>query len=131
MKSKSLKLTPIPKLKKQLDALWSKRVRERDGKCMMCSSTEKLQAHHYIKCKSRSLKYRWDIRNGITLCFTCHLYKVHSESSFERIAYLLKVSQINGNISAQEANEIIYDDDCKDYSKDRAFLEGVRIDLEE
>jgi hypothetical protein len=128
--TKKSKLISIHKLKKQLDALWSKKVRDRDKKCLMCGSTKNLQAHHYLKSKARSIKYRWDTRNGITLCFTCHLYKVHTESSFERIAYLLNVSQINYNISAQESNEIIYDRDTKDYSKDRAFLEAVSIELE-
>jgi hypothetical protein len=46
------------------------------------------------------------------------------------VLYLLKQAQINEILTAQEANEIIYNEDCRDYSKDRAFLEGVREYLE-
>ncbi|MDR1433633.1 hypothetical protein, partial [Candidatus Endomicrobiellum devescovinae] len=81
--------------------------------------------------RARSIKYRWDMRNGITLCYTCHLYKIHTESSVEMVLYLLKQAQLNEILTAQEANEIIYNDNCKDYSKDRAFLEGVRTYLVE
>jgi hypothetical protein len=47
------------------------------------------------------------------------------------VLYLLKQAQLNEILTAQEANEIIYNDNCKDYSKDRAFLEGVRTYLVE
>ncbi|MDR1434732.1 Cas8a1 family CRISPR/Cas system-associated protein, partial [Candidatus Endomicrobiellum devescovinae] len=77
MKTKT-KLKPIPKIKKELDAIWAKKVRERDKKCLMCGKTETLQAHHFLKSRARSIKYRWDMRNGITLCYTCHLYKIHT-----------------------------------------------------
>ena len=57
--------------KKKLDTLWSKLVRERDGKCLYCGSTENLQAHHIYSRVSYTT--RWVLGNGITLCFTHHL----------------------------------------------------------
>ena len=67
------KLTPIPKLVKKLDALWSLRVRERDNRCMLCGGyvgeINRLQAHHWIITRAQSSKYRWDLRNVVSLCY--------------------------------------------------------------
>ena len=62
------------------DLLWSKLVRERDGECRAidkktgkrCSRrpSYKLEAHH-IMPRSRSMA-RYDLSNGITLCFIHH-----------------------------------------------------------
>ena len=50
---------------------WAKQVKERDGhKCIICSRTEKLQSHHLIN--ARYLKTRFELDNGVTLCFFCH-----------------------------------------------------------
>jgi predicted restriction endonuclease len=128
---KKFKLIVLPKLKKELDAIWSKKVRERDGKCVMCGKTERLQAHHYIKTKARSLKYRWDIRNGITLCYGCHMYGVHKTASFEVVSGLVDYAVKNGVLTATEVGEIAHDKDKRDYGKERGFLEAARINLEQ
>ncbi|AFY21379.1 HNH endonuclease [Pseudomonas sp. UW4] len=52
--------------------LWSRYIKARDQyKCVVCSSKEKIQAHHIFR---RSLyPHGWfQPGNGITLCFTCH-----------------------------------------------------------
>jgi predicted restriction endonuclease len=121
----------IAKIKKELDALWSAKVRERDGKCAMCGKTEKLQAHHYVKTKARSLKYRWDLRNGITLCYGCHMYGVHKQASFEAVSGLVEYAVKKGILTAREVGEIAHDKDKRDYGKERGFLEAARINLEE
>lgn len=56
--------------------LWSRFIRERDlHRCVNCSSTDRLQAHHIV----RKTLYPWgafDTGNGITLCHQCHR-KIH------------------------------------------------------
>ncbi|MGE5634422.1 MAG: HNH endonuclease [Deltaproteobacteria bacterium] len=51
---------------------WSREVRIRDGhKCIICSKTRHLTSHHLLnKAKYPLLKY--NINNGISLCFNCH-----------------------------------------------------------
>lgn len=50
---------------------WSRKVRERDGCCMICKTTTKrLNAHHLIP--KNFLNYRSDVTNGFTLCYGCH-----------------------------------------------------------
>lgn len=49
---------------------WKKRVKK-VGKCQICGSEEKLEAHHIVPWKY-SIKGRTDINNGICLCEECH-----------------------------------------------------------
>lgn len=58
--------------------LWSKQVRERDGKCVECGSTERLHAHH-IKPWRKFPELRYSIENGVTLCALCHQDKHRHE----------------------------------------------------
>jgi len=60
--------------KKRLDEAWKLKVKERD--CYFCQVCNKLvekkncQAHHILP---RHIKrYRWDVDNGITLCYVHH-----------------------------------------------------------
>jgi hypothetical protein len=130
-RKKKSKLIALPKLKKELDVIWSAKVRERDGKCVLCGKTKSLQAHHYIRTKARSLKYRWDIRNGVTLCYGCHMYGVHKTASFEAVSGLVEYAIAHGVLTATEIGEIARDKDKRDYGKDRGFLEAERINLEQ
>jgi 5-methylcytosine-specific restriction endonuclease McrA len=50
---------------------WTKKVKERDGKCLACGRKEKLHAHHILNFKDFPEK-RFDLDNGMTLCVTCH-----------------------------------------------------------
>ena len=57
-----------------LDKAWSLRVRKRDDyTCQICKKKLKkqfAQAHHILP---RTIKgTRWDIDNGVTLCYSCH-----------------------------------------------------------
>lgn len=88
---KSLKSKPrrLPSRKKQVDAikkrilgvggLWSQAVRNRDGKCIMCYKTETLQAHHWLFRRGHSMALAVDIANGATLCYGCHIGRVHHD----------------------------------------------------
>ena len=51
---------------------WANRVKERDGCCQKCQSTEDLHAHHLIP-KSLMPQYYDVDANGITLCQSCHI----------------------------------------------------------
>jgi hypothetical protein len=68
-------------LKKQLikenDWMWSLMVRIRDGfTCKMCGKkTDRAQASHIVGRSNWAV--RWDINNGVTLCFYCHRYRIH------------------------------------------------------
>lgn len=66
-------------LNKQLDKLWSKKVREK-GYCEYCLKRPPevvLHAHHIYSRKNYST--RWDLDNSVTLCNGCHLYKAHKD----------------------------------------------------
>lgn len=52
---------------------WVRKVKERDGnKCVECSSTYRIAAHH-IKSWKNFPDLRFDINNGKTLCCICHV----------------------------------------------------------
>lgn len=55
---------------------WSKQVRERDGnKCVICGSTENLNAHHILPKEGKIFKsLMFDLDNGITLCVSHHKF---------------------------------------------------------
>lgn len=50
---------------------WRKLVKERDGHCYICLTTEKLEAHHILH-KAAWPELATDLNNGITLCAGCH-----------------------------------------------------------
>ena len=67
---------------KALDNTWKKRVKERDNfTCQICKNKlvgRNCHAHHILPKGMKGC--RWDIDNGITLCFRCHkvgLYAAH------------------------------------------------------
>jgi len=68
---------------------WMDAVKARDGKCLVCGSTEKLESHHIVplavlvgvhgitnRGQARKCKHLWDLENGMTVCVRCH-YKIH------------------------------------------------------
>ena len=55
------------------DRLWSKTVRRNWGfKCAICGSTDNLQSHHVIFKSGQGGKFRYDLKNGISLCISHH-----------------------------------------------------------
>jgi len=50
---------------------WTRLVKERDGRCTMCGTTQELEAHHIIP-KASHPKLATVLENGITLCAGCH-----------------------------------------------------------
>lgn len=51
--------------------VWASLVRERDKGCVNCGSLQDLHAHH-IKSYAKNPKLRYDTKNGVTLCKSCH-----------------------------------------------------------
>lgn len=69
--------TPRQKIIDKLDDIVSHIVRERDGCCVQCGSTEKLTNGHVIPGRSYAL--RWDVRedgNCHCQCWGCNYYHV-------------------------------------------------------
>ena len=60
------KLTSV----KKADTLFSKWVRDRDGKCVRCGKTEHLQCSHFWPRAVSAT--RFDPENCDTLCYGCH-----------------------------------------------------------
>jgi hypothetical protein len=52
------------------------------------------QSHHFFGKKSCP-SVRWDVNNGLYLCFTCHIRKVHQQGCTEpaRDALIHKIGQ--------------------------------------
>lgn len=51
--------------------VWSNKVKERDGRCVVCGEVKGLEAHHIVP-KSVDSSHQLNINNGITLCEGCH-----------------------------------------------------------
>ena len=65
--------------KRELDRLLREACFARDShKCQKCSRTDTLAPAH-IHPKGRYRKMRWDIRNVITLCYSCHIHWAHQD----------------------------------------------------
>ena len=58
------------------DKIWSKLVRERDGRCLNCGKTDSLNAHHVIMRGKKSTRLL--LENGISLCAGCHVFSPNS-----------------------------------------------------
>jgi predicted restriction endonuclease len=122
-KKAKAKVKSISQLRKEADKLASEVVRLRDKRCLMCGATEGLQAHHFIVTKGASTKHRWDLRNLISLCYPCHIHKVHSTASLKWIGILKKAAIINGICTEQDIEEI--SGDIEPMKINKGVLEGI------
>ena len=100
------KVTNLKKLIKKADSLWSLCVRNRDGQCVLCGSKNALQAHHWIVTRNQSNKYKYDLRNGVTLCYGCHIHGVHRNPSVYLLDRLKTVCIARRIASQEDINEI-------------------------
>jgi len=69
----------VRSLKRRLDKLYSEIIRKR-GICARCRKGAErvtLQTAHIIS--RRNLAVRWDLNNGIPLCYSCHFFWAHKE----------------------------------------------------
>lgn len=68
-------------LDKKLDKLWSSKILG-NGRCERCGSKNNLSAHHIIGRTSRKL--RWELENGVCLCFSCHRLAHDNPEEFKK-----------------------------------------------
>jgi hypothetical protein len=91
------------KIVKQNDEIWSLIVRIRDQfRCRMCGKVSKyVEAAHIIGRSNWAT--RWDTRNGISLCYYCHRFKIHGGgmTEEERIEFYKSV------LSEETYNELL------------------------
>jgi hypothetical protein len=66
----------MKKLEKTLDSSWSILVRSK-GMCEKCGSSSSLSAHHAFGRRHRAT--RWDLYNGVALCYPCHIHWSHRD----------------------------------------------------
>lgn len=64
-------------LMKSLDKAWSLYVRTRDPVCKKCGGSGAVSPHHAFG--RRHLATRWDVENGVGLCFPCHIHWAHRD----------------------------------------------------
>lgn len=96
----------IKRLRNKCDKLWSEAVRTRDGECVLCGKKDGLNAHHWIHSKAQGNLHRWNVKNGISLCFACHLYKVHTYASADILEQLKQAAFTRGIVTPEEYEAI-------------------------
>jgi hypothetical protein len=69
--------------------LWSLAVRKRDhNRCLMRGKTETLQAHHWLFRRAHSNATAVEISNGVTLCYGCHIGRIHKDGDGDFVLQL-------------------------------------------
>ena len=96
----------IKRLKNKCDKLWSEAIRTRDGECILCGKKEGLNAHHWIHSRAQGNSHRWDVKNGVAVCFACHLYKIHNYASADIIERLKNTAFERGIVTPEEYEQI-------------------------
>lgn len=71
------KKTSRKKLEDQLDKAWSEYIHRRDRVCQKCGGSSLLSAHHAFGRVHRAT--RWDVMNGLLLCYPHHRYFAHGD----------------------------------------------------
>lgn len=99
----------IKRLKTKCDKLWSEAVRTRDGECILCGKKSALNAHHWIHSRAQGNRHRWNVKNGVTLCYGCHIHKVHYHASASDILQIKYAALQRGIVTPQELEEIADD----------------------
>ena len=65
-------ITPLNKAIRNHLAGWARRVKARDGKCVLCGAVEFLEADHIEPVALRP-DLMFDMNNGRALCHQCHI----------------------------------------------------------
>ena len=65
------------RVEKSLDKLWRKCIQTRDKTCRVCNHDGRLEAHHIMGRRHRAC--RWNIENGILLCWNHHVKYGHAD----------------------------------------------------
>ena len=89
---------------KKLDEAWSTSIRGRDRKCVRCGSVNHLQAAHIFSRRRRTT--RWELLNGIALCYACHIYWAHREPIDFNDFIKARLGEVDFDMLKQMANRI-------------------------
>ena len=94
------------KVEKELDKKWSEYVRKRDVFCKRCGGSRGfISAHHAFG--RRHLATRWDIFNGVGLCYPCHIHWAHRDSAGFTEWFRVHVSEDQYNRLAEAHNMVV------------------------
>jgi len=102
-------------IQKRCDKLWSKAVKIAAGhKCQMCGQDDPektYNSHHIVARKYK--KYRWDLANGICLCYRCHKWYAHSDDYVAQLEWHYFIQWKHTNFMCERygaiLNDIIHD----------------------
>jgi hypothetical protein len=88
------------------DKLWSQLIKQRaEGRCELCHG-EGRDAHH-IQGRSPQV-LRWNLDNGIFLCFRCHRLGVHSPASETQAKFRDKIIFLRGEETMNNLAGLLY-----------------------
>lgn len=118
----------IKRLRNKCDKLWSEAVRMRDGECVLCGKKDGLNAHHWIHSRAQGNLHRWDVKNGISLCMPCHIYKVHTYASADMMERLKNEAFMRGIVTPAEYEEIANKHEIVKYNL--GDFEGIKAYLQ-
>ena len=86
---------PLHLVKEDLDKWWSAQVAGRDGRrCVLCGKADACSAHHWYVNKSRSRMARWDVINGVWLCYGCHIHVTHDRPDYRTYRRLYEHARV-------------------------------------
>lgn len=130
-KKKKELLPSISQIKKTLYANWALKVKQADDwKCALCQSTEKLTAHHWYVCDHHAHTARYEVSNGITLCFACHIRSVHTRADYVTVKklhnYMMEFRGFNSIVAEHLDNCINNEFKTVDY---RELWDGFRSNV--
>ena len=107
------------KLEKDLDKAWSEYVRARDRICQKCGGSGSISAHHAFGRRHRTT--RWDVINGVGLCYPCHIHWAHRDPAGFAVWFENHVGRDQYNRLAGVHNQIV-----KNNAEDLvSILEGI------
>lgn len=92
---------------KRLDALWRDAVRRRDGEiCRFCRRNRATAVHHVFS--RRHYSTRWDLDNGVLLCFYCHIRIAHEDPEVFRDWFVARVGQAKFDALKARALSVVH-----------------------
>ena len=104
VEKKTKKITKKKLKVSDLDKIWSKLVRDRDGTCVHCGRFP-VQAHHIFGRGYKST--RWNLDNGISLCYKCHMFWAHSKYEEFR-DWIIETIGEEKYLSLKEQSQVIW-----------------------
>lgn len=110
-------------LEKKLDKAWSEYVRNRDNRCKKCGGSGAVSPHHAFG--RRHMATRWDVNNGVGLCYPCHIHWAHRDPAGFTEWFRELIGDEKYIHLALEHNKIVkYDNECLETMLDWFFKNG-------